>query len=113
MNSTDLSLFEKMKMLMLKITDYDEKILSSLGFECIDAGMSNPIVGRFSTFSDEYLQHQFVPGLYCHSGYMGKKTVDVDNFNWINVNMNELVGNTSYPNVKNIFLILLFTHSEI
>jgi hypothetical protein len=82
-----------------QFSDMALKVLFSkaLGFECIDAGMSNPIVGRFSTFSDEYLQHQFVPGLYCHSGYMGKKMFDVENFNWIDVNMNELVGNTSYP----------------
>lgn len=82
-----------------QFSDMALKVLFSkaLGFECLDAGMSNPIIGRFSTFSDEYLQNQFVPGLYCHSGYMGKKTAEIDNFDWTKVNLTEIVGGTSYP----------------
>ena len=30
----------------------------SLGFECIEAGMSNPMVGRFSSLADRYLRFQ-------------------------------------------------------
>jgi SAM-dependent methyltransferase len=41
----------------------------ALGFECIEAAMSNPIVGRFSTFADHYLKHQPVMGLCCNSEY--------------------------------------------
>ena len=45
----------------------------ALGFECIDAGMSNLIVGRFSSFADTYLKNKPVVCLYCHSEYLGKK----------------------------------------
>ena len=45
----------------------------SLGFECIEAGMSNPLVGRFSSLADGYLKNRPVAGLYCHSEYLGKK----------------------------------------
>lgn len=69
----------------------------ALGFECIEAGFSNPIVGRFSAFAAPYLQHQFVRGLYCHIGYLGRKTKDVTDFDWTKVNLEEVVGDTKYP----------------
>lgn len=69
----------------------------ALGFECIEAGASNPIVGRFSSLADNY--HKFLPvtGLYCHSGFLGRKIVDVDQFDWSDVNLEEVVGGTKYP----------------
>lgn len=71
----------------------------ALGFECLDAGMSNPMVGRFSSFADEHLRNQPIPGLYCHSEYLGRKvkTVDFDQFAWHNVDLEDIVGNTKYP----------------
>ena len=50
----------------------------ALGFECIEAGMSNPMVGRFTTLSDRYLRNRRIAGLYCHSEFLGKKTRDVE-----------------------------------
>lgn len=72
----------------------------ALGFECIDAGMSNPIVGRFSSLADEYLQYKKVTGLYCHSEYLGRKVRDVKDFDWNTVKMDDLVGDTKYPEPK-------------
>lgn len=69
----------------------------ALGFECIEAGVSNPIVGRFSTLADEYLRNQPVPGLYCHTEFLGKKVRDVDNFRWEDVDLSNVVGETTYP----------------
>jgi SAM-dependent methyltransferase len=69
----------------------------ALGFECIEAGMSNPIVGRFSSLADEYLRNKPVGGLYCHSEYLGKKTRDVEDFNWRKIDLNRVVGGTKYP----------------
>ncbi len=71
-----------------------------LGFECIEAGMSNPIVGRFSSLADEYLRNMPVPGLYCHSSYLGKKIGEPNNFNWSDVDLAQSVGNTKYPEPK-------------
>jgi len=86
-----------------QFSDMGLKILFSpaLGFECIDACLSNPIVGRFSALSDEYLKHTPIKGLYCHSGYLGKKVRDVKDFDWNNVDLDEVVGNTKYPKPKN------------
>jgi len=70
---------------------------SALGFECIEAGLSNPLVGRFSKFADEYLQNQPVMGLYCHSEYLGKKVKDVENFSWDKVDLKDVVKDTHYP----------------
>jgi hypothetical protein len=72
----------------------------ALGFECIEAGMSNPMVGRFSTFADDYLKHNFIKGLYCHSEYLGKKVADVIDFDWNKVLLSDVVGETVYPKIN-------------
>lgn len=72
----------------------------ALGFECLDCGMSNPIVGRFSSFADKYLRYRPLKGLYCHVEYLGKKTKEVKDFDWATVDLNELVGETKYPEPK-------------
>lgn len=69
----------------------------ALGFECLDSGLSNPIVGRFSSLADEYLRNIPISGLYCHSEFLGKKVRDVKNFEWEKVDLMEVVGNTKYP----------------
>lgn len=73
---------------------------SALGFECVEAGMSNPIVGRFSLLADPYLQKKAVTGLYCHSQYLGRKVRDVENFRWEDVDLADVVGETKYPEPK-------------
>lgn len=69
----------------------------ALGFECIEAGLSNPIVGRFSSLADEYLQNRPVTGLYCHSEYLGRKVREVENFSWEQLDLPSVVGETQYP----------------
>ena len=69
----------------------------ALGFECIEAGASNPMVGRFSALADGYLRCKPIHGLYCHSDFLGRKTRDVEDFDWNAVKMEELVGDTKYP----------------
>jgi hypothetical protein len=83
-------------------SDMALKVLFSpaLGFECIEAGMSNPIVGRFSSLADEYLRNKPVTGLYCHVEYFGKKIKDVKNFKWEKINLTDVVGKTKYPEQK-------------
>jgi SAM-dependent methyltransferase len=72
----------------------------ALGFECIDAGMSNPIVGRFSSLADEYLRNKPVKRLYCHSEYLGRKVREVRDFDWTKVDVGEVVGEAIYPEPK-------------
>lgn len=69
----------------------------ALGFECIDAGASNPIVGRFSSLADDDLKFMSVRGLYCHSEFLGRKLRDVPHFNWSDVCLDDVVGGTKYP----------------
>jgi len=69
----------------------------ALGFECLEAGMSNPIVGRFSVLADPYLKNKPVAGLYCHSEYLGKKIKEVENFDWEQIDLENVVGKTKYP----------------
>ncbi|HEY3930187.1 MAG TPA: class I SAM-dependent methyltransferase [Candidatus Koribacter sp.] len=73
---------------------------SALGFECIEAGMSNPILGRFSSLADEYLRYTPVPGLYCHSEYLGRKVREMPLFDWNHVDVTEVVAGTTYPPPK-------------
>ena len=69
----------------------------ALGFECIEAGMSNPIVGRFSSRADPYLRNKPIVGLYCHTEYLGRKVRDVPDFNWSHLALRDVVGDTRYP----------------
>lgn len=82
-----------------QFSDMALKVLFSeaLGFECIEAGVSNPIVGRFSSLADDYLKNKPISRLYCHSEYLGKKTKDIDNFDWSKVNVTDLMGEAKYP----------------
>jgi len=85
-----------------QFSDMALKVLFSeaLGFECIEAGMSNPIIGRFSSLADSYLQNKPVIGLYCHSEYLGKKVRDVKDFDWKQIDLATVVEGTKYPEPK-------------
>ena len=71
-----------------------------LGFECLDAGMTNPIVGRFSKYASPDLRYRPVAGLYCHVLYLGKKIQDVNDFDWKSLNLVDVVSDTKYPRPK-------------
>jgi len=72
----------------------------ALGIECIEAGMCNPMVGRFSSLADSYLRYKPIPGLYCHSNFLGKKTKEIADFSWEKLNLDDIVGYTKYPEAK-------------
>ena len=65
-----------------QFSDMALKVLFSeaLGFECMEAGMSNPIIGRFSSLADTYLKNKPIRGLYCHSEYLGRKIKEMKEF---------------------------------
>ena len=69
----------------------------ALGINCIEAGFSNPIIGRFSSLADDYLRFANVPKLYCHSNFFGEKIIDVEDFSWENASMEEITNSTLYP----------------
>jgi len=85
-----------------QFSDMGLKVLFSpaLGFECIEVGMSNPIVGRFSALADEYLRYKPIAGLYCHVEYLGKKVREVQSFDWNQVSLPDVVSGTTYPAPK-------------
>lgn len=82
-----------------QFSDMALKVLFSeaLGFVCIEAGVSNPIVGRFSSLADADLRNKPVQGLYCHSEFLGKKVKDEKDFSWNKVKLIDVVGETKYP----------------
>lgn len=69
----------------------------AMGYLCLDAGMSNPIVARFSSLADDYLKNRPLTGLYCHSEFLGQKVKEVENFSWHNLSIEDVVGQTKYP----------------
>lgn len=69
----------------------------ALGFECIEAGMSNPMVGRFARGADDYLRYSPVRDLYCHSGILARKVRDVPDFQWDEAALRSVIEDTSYP----------------
>jgi hypothetical protein len=84
-----------------QFSDMALKVLfpEALGFQCIEAGMSNPIVGRFSSLADDYLKNKPVDGLYCHSEYLGRKIkeIDIKGFDWTRLDLSRVVEGTAYP----------------
>jgi len=46
---------------------------SGLGYEVIDSGMDNPMVGRFAVDASEYLRGRPIDNLYCHSSIIARK----------------------------------------
>lgn len=73
---------------------------NTLGFECIEAGMSCPIIGHFSSSAADYLRYRSVKGLYCYSEYLGIKVREVPSFEWSQVDVNDVVSGTTYPPPK-------------
>ena len=69
----------------------------AFGMECLEAGMSNPMIGRFSRLADDYLRFRPIPGLYCHSEYLGRKISKVATFDWRSLSLAEVVQGTHYP----------------
>lgn len=69
----------------------------ALGFECVEAAMQNPIVGRFSAFADAYLRFQPVRALYCHSNIVARKLRDVPDFSWREAGVKGVAGEAEYP----------------
>lgn len=72
----------------------------ALGFECIEAGMCNPMIGRFSRYADPHLRYKSIPGLYCHSAFLARKTHEAPRFDWGDMTLAHVVGATSYPEPK-------------
>jgi SAM-dependent methyltransferase len=82
-----------------QFSDMGLKVLFSepLGFQCLEASMQNPIVGRFSSLADGYLSLRPVTGLYCHASYLGRKVRQVDGFRWRADDVDAMVSQTRYP----------------
>ena len=85
-----------------QFSDMALKVLfnKSLGFECLETGMSNPIVGRFSRFADSYLRYKPITGLYCHVEFLGQKVKNVNDFNWHTLNLDDVLEQSKYPKIK-------------
>lgn len=86
-----------------QFSDMALKVLfnKNLGFECLETGMSNPIVGRFSRFADSYLRYRPISGLYCHVEFLGQKVKEAHDFDWRTLNLAEELDNSKYPEPKN------------
>lgn len=69
----------------------------AMGFELVEASMSNPIVGRYSILADPYLRLRPAKGLYCHSAIMVRKVREVPDFDWRKVKLEDVTGDTLYP----------------
>lgn len=67
------------------------------GIECIEAGVSNPLIARFSKSACDYLRGTYIPSMYCHSEFLGKKICEVNDFSFDNIDLDKLVNGSSYP----------------
>jgi hypothetical protein len=82
-----------------QFSDMGLRVLFSeaLGFECLGAGMSNPIVARYSRLAAEPVRCQPIKGLYSGSDFIGRKVREETAFDWSRVSVEDVVSGTSYP----------------
>jgi hypothetical protein len=82
-----------------RFSDMGLKVLfnQAFGFECIEASMSNPVVGKFGVLASDYLRGQPLGNMYCHSNYFGRKVAEADSYDWSKLQLSSVVGETSYP----------------
>lgn len=73
---------------------------TEFGFECIVAGMSNPLVGHFSAMSDRQFRYRPIRGLFFGSEYIGRKVREEQFFDWRSVAVDGVVAGTTYPEPK-------------
>ena len=75
-----------------------------LGFEIIDSGLDNPIVGRFAHEANPHLRGTPVTDLYCHSSVIARKvkSLDYDQFSWRDA-LPSVISNTMYPSNTGLF----------
>lgn len=88
---------------------FSEKALEVLfnremGIECVEKGVSNLMKAKFSKYSAKYLRGRKIPGIYCHSEFLGKKIEDVPDFNWYNVNIDDIYYGTKYVKPEGKYL---------
>ncbi len=69
------------------------------GMHCIKKGCSNLLEGRYSISASEYLRGGIVPGLYCHSEYLGQKFRDLEEeeLDWSGISLEDIKKGTEYP----------------
>ena len=67
------------------------------GIRCLEAGVSNPMVGYFSEASADYLKEQYIDGLYCHSSFLGQKEEEKPLTDWAFLTTDEVTKRTRYP----------------
>ena len=70
---------------------------SAMGYELIDSGLSNPMLGYYTHSSDKYLKYKPIPELYCHSEILVKKVKENNTFDWRTVKIDEIVEEKRYP----------------
>ncbi len=82
-----------------QFSDMGLKVLFNrqMGFECLDAGMSSPMVARFSSHAIERLRFKRVKDLYGHSEYLGRKVAEPSSFDWRDYDVDQVTGGTVYP----------------
>lgn len=72
----------------------------AMGFDLIDSGLSNPMGGYYSRQADQYLRYRPIRELYAHSEILCRKREDVPNFDWRNIQIDDVVDGTRYPKPK-------------
>jgi len=73
----------------------------ALGFECVEAGMVCPMVGRYSSIMCGEHKNKPITGLYMGVHFLAQKVKAVESFEWESVNLADIVKETKYPEPKN------------
>lgn len=68
-----------------------------LGFEIVESGMCNPLVGHFRRGACPHLRYRPLLEMYAHSEILARKVREVEDFSWDTPKLDQVVGDTRYP----------------
>jgi SAM-dependent methyltransferase len=71
-----------------------------LGYELVDSGMDNPMVGRYAFDAPDHLRGQPIPNLYAHSSIIARKVRSVSFPSGTDIwraTYDDFIGETMYP----------------
>ncbi len=73
-----------------------EALFNPIGIETIEAGMNNPVVGRYSKFARSGYRFRGIGKMYANSYFLGRKTKEISDLDWQKVGLEDITSK-HYP----------------
>ncbi|WP_051074726.1 MULTISPECIES: bifunctional 2-polyprenyl-6-hydroxyphenol methylase/3-demethylubiquinol 3-O-methyltransferase UbiG [unclassified Thioalkalivibrio] len=75
---------------------------SAVGFEVLESGMSNPLIGHYRRGASTRLRYRPLLEMYAHSEILARKVADAPATVWNQAQLDPIVGHTRYPEPSSV-----------